>query len=74
MKFLKENWSSILTIIFLIVVGILLLVNPATFGVIIIKIVGVLLAALGVYDLIKYFRAKPEEAAKGTAFNSGAIL
>ena len=58
MKFLKENWSSILTILFLIVVGILLLVNPATFGVAIIKIVGVLLVVLGVYDLIKYFRAK----------------
>lgn len=74
MKFLKENWTSILTILFMIVVGILLLVNPATFGVVIIKIVGVLLAVLGVYDLIKYFRAKPEEAAKGTAFYSGAIL
>ncbi len=74
MKYLKENWSSILTTVFLIVVGILLLVNPGTFAIIIIKIAGVLLAALGVFDLVKYFRAAPEEAAKGSSFFSGAVM
>lgn len=74
MKFLKENGTSLLTILFLIVVGILLLVNPSVYGIAIIKIVGLLLAVLGVFDLIKYFRAKPEEAAKGTAFYSGALM
>ena len=74
MKYLKGNWSSILTALFLIVVGILLLVNPAAFAAIIIRIAGILLALLGIFDLIKYFRAKPEEAAKGSAFSSGTIL
>ena len=74
MKFLKENWSAILTILFLIVVGILLLVNPMTFAIIILKIAGGLLALLGIYDLIKYFRTEPEVAAKGSCFYSGAIM
>ena len=74
MKFLKENWSSCLTVVFLIVVGVLLLVDPATYSVVILKVAGILLAALGVYDILKYFRAKPEEAAKGSGFYSGAIM
>ena len=74
MRFLKENWSALLTILFLIAVGVLLLVDPATFAVAIVKIAGIVLAALGVYDIIKYFRATPEEAAKGSAFYSGAVL
>ena len=74
MKFIKENWASLLTILFLVLVGILLLVDPGTFGVVIIKVAGILFTALGVYDLIKYFRAAPEDAAKGSGFYSGAIM
>ena len=74
MKFIKENWASLLTILFLVLVGILLLVDPGTFGVVIIKVAGILFTALGVYDLIKYFRADPEEAAKGSAFYSGMTM
>ena len=74
MKILKENWSSLLTMLFLIVVGILLLVNPDLYSTIIIQIAGVLLAALGIFDLIKYFQAAPEDAAKGSGFYSGAIM
>ena len=74
MKFIKENWASLLTILFLVLVGILLLVDPATFGVTIIKVAGILFAALGIYDLVKYFRAEPAEAAKGQAFSSGVTM
>lgn len=74
MKFLKENWSAILTIVFLIVVGILLLVNPAKYSMIIINVAGVLLAVIGIVDVIKYFRQQPEIAAKGSGFYSGAIM
>ena len=74
MKFLKENWSFILTMIFLIVVGILILADPATFGLIVIKVAGGVLALLGIYDIIKYFRAKPEEAAQGQNFASGTLM
>ncbi|MBR2824595.1 MAG: DUF308 domain-containing protein [Clostridia bacterium] len=74
LKVVRENWSSMLTILFLIVVGILLLVNPGFFAVTIIRIAGVLICALGIYDLVKYFRADPVVAAKGSGFYSGSLM
>ena len=74
MKFLKNNWSSCLTALFLIVIGVLLLYNPATYSMFIIRAAGILLIALGLFDVIKYFRATPEDAAKGSGFYSGAIM
>ena len=74
MKFLRENWSSLLMILFLIVVGILVLVNPDLYTTIIIRVVGVLLTLLGIYDIVKYFRSDPMEAAKGSGFYSGVMM
>ena len=74
MKFIKENWVTMLTILFLLIVGILLLVDPATYGIMFIKVAGILFAALGIFDLIKYFRAEPQAAAKGSTFFSGITL
>ena len=74
MKFLKNNWAVLLTALFLIAVGILLLVNPAGFTVSFIMAFGILLFVLGVFDMIKYFRAEPMEAMKGSAFFSGLTL
>ena len=53
MKFIKENLNALLTILFIVLIGILLLVDPATFGITIIKVAGVLFAALGIFDLVK---------------------
>lgn len=74
MKFIKENLNALLTILFLVLIGILLLVDPATFGITIIKVAGVLFVALGVFDLVKYFRAEPTEAAKGQGFSSDVTM
>ena len=74
MKWIKENLASLLTILFHLAIGILLLIDPVVYGVAIIKVVGILLAALGAVDLVKYFRAAPEEAAKGQSFYSGSVL
>ena len=74
MKFIKENLNALLTILFLVLIGILLLIDPATFGITIIKVAGVLFVALGVFDLVKYFRAEPTEAAKGQGFSSGVTM
>ena len=74
MKFIRENWSSLLTVLFLVVIGVLLLVNPILFSVMILRVAGGLLAILGIYDLIKYFKANPEEAAKGSGFYSGLVM
>lgn len=73
-NYLKENWSAILTVLFPLAIGILLLVDPAVYATAIIRIGGILLGALGAYDLVKYFRAEPEEAAAGSGFASGSIL
>ena len=74
MKYIRENWSSLLMILFLITVGILVLVNPDLYTSIIIRVVGVLLTLLGIYDIVKYFRSEPTEAAKGSGFYSGVMM
>ena len=73
-RFLRENWSACLTIIFLIVVGILLLANPAMYAGAIIRVAGILFGVFGILDIIKYFRTEPREAAKGSGFYSGALM
>ena len=74
MKYIKENWSAILTALFLTTVGILLLVDSVRFASAILKIAGAVLIAFGGWDIFKYFRAEPAEAAKGSAFFSGTVL
>ena len=74
MKFIKQNWVAIITILFMILVGILLLVNPATFAIGIIKVAGVVLFLWGIYDLIRYFRTPADIAARGSAFFSGITM
>ena len=74
MKFIKQNWVAIITILFMILVGILLLVNPATFAIGIIKVAGVVLFLWGIYDLIRYFRTPADVAARGSAFFSGITM
>ena len=71
--FIKKHWAALLTILASVIVGILLLANPAKFAIAIIKIAGIVLIALAVLDFLRYFRAKPEEAAKGSAFYSGLL-
>ena len=74
MKFIKQNWAAIVTILVMVLVGILLLVNPATFAIGIVKIAGVVLFLWGVYDLIRYFRTPAAVAARGSAFFSGITM
>ena len=66
--------GSIITRLFMILVGILLLVNPATFAIGIIKVAGVVLFLWGIYDLIRYFRTPADVAARGSAFFSGITM
>ncbi len=71
--FFKKHWVELLTILASFIVGILLLANPVRFAIAIIRIAGIVLVALAVLDFLRYFRAKPEEAAKGSAFYSGML-
>ena len=70
-QFIKMHGAVLLTIFVGILVGILLLINPAKYAIAIIRIAGLLLIALAVFDFLKYFRTKPEEAARGSGFYTG---
>ncbi len=72
--FARKNWAVLATILFSIVMGVLLLVNPSVYAIAMIRLAGILLFVLGIFDIIKYFRTEPEEAAKGSAFYSGVTL
>ena len=74
MKFLKKNWPILLTALFLIAIGILLLIDPTGFTTSILKFGGILLILLGIWDMIKYFRADPVEGMKGSGFFSGLAM
>ena len=73
-RFIKQHAGTLLTILFLLIVGILLLVNPELFSLVIIRVCGALLILLGIVDIVRYFRAEAEQAAKGQSFFTGSIL
>lgn len=72
--FARKNWAVLATILFSLVMGVLLLVNPSVYAIAMIRLAGILLFALGVFDVVKYFRTDAEEASKGSAFYSGVTL
>ena len=74
MNFLKKYWPALLTALFLILLGVLLLINPTGFTTSIIKLGGILLIVLGLFDMITYFRADPMEGMKGSGFFSGLAM
>ncbi len=73
-KFVRQYAGTLLTILFLLIVGILLLVNPEFFSLIIIRVCGALLMLLGIIDIVRYFRTEAEDAAKGQSFFTGSVL
>lgn len=70
-QFIRKNWVSMLTILIGVLVGIMLLVDPAKYAIAIIKIAGAFLTVLAIFDFFEYFQAEPEEAAKGSGFYAG---
>ena len=56
-----------------ILVGILLLVNPVGFTSGIIMAGGIILAAIGLYNIVLYFKTEPDEAAEGRRMALGLI-
>lgn len=66
MNYIKKHWFSILTSLFLIVIGFLLLINPKFFDETILKITGIICAVSGVFHAIDYFRTNAKDAAKGS--------
>lgn len=74
MKTKKFSLNVILTSVFEIIVGILLLVNPLNFTAGILTVLGIVLCILGVKSIVTYFRTDADEAAGGNQFLFGLIM
>lgn len=74
MKRVNSGNSSLLMSIIEIVIGILLLINPVGFTSGIIVTLGIVLAIMGVGQIIGYFHTEAEEAASGGKLTKGILF
>lgn len=73
MKALKERGGNFILCLFELIVGVLLLINPAGFTIGIIMATGVALIVVGVINIFKYFRTDAADAARGRLMTIGLI-
>lgn len=73
MKKLKDYANGIILCLFELIVGILLLINPVSFTSWIIMLVGIVLIAIGLFDVIKYFRTNAKAAAFSQTLVKGIL-
>lgn len=74
MKKFLNNSKSLIYCICEAIIGILILVNPISFTSAIVRIVGIVLAVMGVLDVIGYFRLSPEEGSMSQCLAKGLIF
>lgn len=74
MSRINRNTGNLLTCIFEILTGILLLIDPVGFTSGIIVLFGAILAVIGVISLIKYFRTDAEIASQESGLAKGLIF
>ena len=74
MNKLNRNTGNLLTCIFEILVGILLLIDPVGFTSGIIVVFGIVLAIIGIISLFKYFRTDAEKASQESGLAKGLIF
>ncbi len=74
MSKVDKGMGNILTCIAEIIIGILLLINPVGFTAGIIMTLGIILAVMGISNIVGYFRAAAEEAAQGSGLVKGLLL
>lgn len=73
MKFLKQHANTLLLCLFEILVGALLLIDPAKFTVTILTAFGIVLIVTGVISVIGYFGTDPVEAAASQSLFKGLL-
>ena len=71
---LKRNLSNMAMSLVEVIVGILLLVNPVGLTSGIIVAFGAVMMIAGLFSIIKYFRAEPEEAARSQLLAKGLLM
>lgn len=74
MKALKEHLNTIITALFELIVGILLLINPVSFTVGIIMAAGAVMMVYGALQIIRYFRTEVRSAAASQTLAQGLGL
>ncbi len=74
MKAFKQNAGNIVVCLFEILIGILLLINPAAFTSGIIIAFGVVLILAGLVNIVRYFRMDALSAAKSQDLLKGLLL
>lgn len=74
MSKISRNTGNLLTCIFEILVGILLLIEPVRFTAGIIMVSGIVLVIIGAMSLFHYFRTDPEQAAQENGLAKGLIF
>lgn len=74
MKTNKFCLNGILTSVFEIIIGILLLINPVNFTAGIITVIGIVLCVLGIKSIVTYFRTEAAEAARSNQLLIGLFL
>jgi len=74
MNFIRRHSASLILSLTELVVGILLLISPTGFTRGIIMALGVALAALGAWSIIRYFRTEPAAAAREQSLARGLAL
>jgi len=70
---INRNTGNLLTCIFEVLTGILLLINPVGFTSAIIVIFGIVIALIGSRSLFRYFHTDPEMAAQESGLAKGLI-
>lgn len=70
---ISRNTGNLLTCIFEVLTGILLLINPVGFTSAIIVIFGIVIAIIGSRSLFRYFHTDPEMAAQESGLAKGLI-
>lgn len=69
----KERATVIILCLFELVAGVLLLIDPARFTSAVITVAGAALLIFGLIEIVRYFRADPEEAVLGQALTKGLV-
>lgn len=74
MSKIKRSTGNLLMCLTEIIIGILLLINPAGFTSGIIITLGIMLTIMGIGSIVGYFKADPEEAAEKSGLAKGLVF
>lgn len=71
---MKNNIGNIVYCVVEIIIGILLLINPVSLTAGIIMMLGIVLAVLGISNIVTYFHTDPQKATQTNGLMNGLIL